>query len=284
MTTLDAQLIREALGPRAAACLERFEAFAEIDSTNTFLKNEAPPERGNIHVAVADHQTAGRGRRERAWVSAPGDSVCLSMSYAFRRPPKNLPAVTLAIGVGVAQALKALGVDAIGLKWPNDLMVGDRKLGGILTETQFRGPEDVSVVTGIGLNVSPAEKIAAGSRSGDKAAKKTDDMPGDADWAPAAIGLASVLPEVPPREALAGALISAMFDAFVAFDFEGIERFAEDFSRFDWLAGRQVEVDTPSGALSGIAKGIDETGALLVEREGDVEKIVSGTVLSVGPA
>lgn len=271
MTTLDATLIRESLGPRAAACLERFEAFAEIDSTNTFLKNEAPPAHGNIHVAIADHQTAGRGRRERHWVSAPGDSLCLSMCYAFRRPPDNLPAVTLAIGVGVAQALKTIGVDGIGLKWPNDLMVGDRKLGGILTETQFRGAEEVSVVTGIGLNVARVEKIAADSKSG------TSDHP---DWAPRAIGLASVLPEVPQREVLAGALISAMFDTFVAYDFEGIERFVEEFGEFDWLANKRVEVEGPSGTIEGIAKGIDAAGALLVEDESEVQKIISGSVLS----
>jgi BirA family biotin operon repressor/biotin-[acetyl-CoA-carboxylase] ligase len=264
MAQLDAALIRRTLADPAKSRLERFEVFEEIDSTSTFLKNQAAPSGGRIHVALADHQTDGRGRGERQWLSAPGESLCLSMSYAFERPPALLPAVTLALGVGIARLLRAIGVDAIGLKWPNDLLVGDGKLGGILTETQVRDRNAISVVAGVGINVGRPEAFAGEI---------------DSTWAQAPAGLSSALREPPGREALAAMLIDAMLETFIHYDAQGFERFHADFESLDWLAGKRVIVDGANGNLSGVATGIDSTGALLVDSNGAQLKVISGSIL-----
>ena len=109
MTELDAATIRQSLS--AAANLEHIEVFARIDSTNTYLMDQPAPMPGHFRVAIADHQTAGRGRRDRSWISEPGKSLCLSLSYRFVETPPDLPALTLALGVGVAECLTGIGQD-----------------------------------------------------------------------------------------------------------------------------------------------------------------------------
>ena len=135
MTNLDADAILGGLGEFASHRIEEFETFAEIESTNSYLLQQPAPSPGRVRVALTDNQTAGRGRHGRTWQSPPGSGLCLSMGYTFARQPSNLPALTLAIGLGVTEALSEVGVHGVLLKWPNDLMADDGKLGGILTET-----------------------------------------------------------------------------------------------------------------------------------------------------
>ncbi|MDH3748848.1 MAG: biotin--[acetyl-CoA-carboxylase] ligase [Gammaproteobacteria bacterium] len=263
MTRLDAELIRQSLESQTTNVLDRFEVFAEIESTNTWLANQPPPPAGHVSVALAEHQTAGRGRLQRKWISAPGSSLCLSVGYLFRRAPANLPPLTLALGVGSVRALTGLAVQNLRVKWPNDLLVGDDKLGGILTETQVCNNGNVSVVAGIGINIGPPDTIAGSVES---------------DWSHSAIGLCSTMAVPPSREGLAAALIDAALDTFTSYDEHGFKLFERDFNAIDWLAGQAVVVETPIGDVAGIATGIDESGALLVDGEAGRQTIVSGSI------
>src|SRR5438874_613698 len=116
-------------------------------STNAVLLAEGKPD----VLLVAEEQTAGRGRRGRRWYSAPGAGVTFSLSAAIRRPAREFAGLSLVAGVGAARALRALGVAQAALKWPNDLVVGGAKLGGILVETRSHGRATHAVI-GIGLN------------------------------------------------------------------------------------------------------------------------------------
>src|SRR6185436_1188314 len=108
-------------------------------------------------LLAAEHQTAGRGRRGRRWRSAPGDGITFSLARTVRRPLREIAAVSLVAGVATARALRGLGA-GVSLKWPNDLVVGPAKLGGILVET--KGSQGaVLVVIGIGINVHGAPKL-----------------------------------------------------------------------------------------------------------------------------
>lgn len=263
MTSLDAELIRRTLESHTTTRLNRFEAFAEIDSTSTWLMNQPHPPPGHVSVALAEHQTNGRGRRHRQWISAPGCSLCLSVGYTFRRAPKNLPALTLALGISVAKALTGLGAENLSLKWPNDLLIGDAKLGGILTETQFRDCDDISVVAGIGINIDLPDTIASRVEPG---------------WAYGVTELRSAMATAPSREQLAAAMSRALFDAFVDYDEHGFDYFKEDFVAVDWLLGKHVVVETASGDIAGIAASIDSFGALLVDNDDGTQKIVSGSI------
>jgi BirA family biotin operon repressor/biotin-[acetyl-CoA-carboxylase] ligase len=153
MSRLDAEAIRASLGDHVLRRLERIEAFAAIESTNSYLMQEDPPAPGGFHVALTDNQTAGRGRHGRTWQSPPGAGLCLSVAYTFAAQPRNLSALTLAVGLGLIDALDRLGIGGIALKWPNDLIARDSNLGGILTESQALGGESGRVVSGVGRNV-----------------------------------------------------------------------------------------------------------------------------------
>ena len=263
MTNLDAARIRGLLSGDIAERLDALDVFTEIDSTNTYLQGRSSPRAGRCSIALADHQTDGRGRRKRRWISAPGSGLCLSLKYSFHTVPANLPALTIALGVDVVRCLDRLGQSGVQLKWPNDLLIGDSKLGGILTETQSRDGQALSVIAGIGINIDVPEVTGNALQS---------------EWAHRPTGLAATMKEPPTRERLAAAIMHALFDTMVVYDESGFDTFRTDFIAADWLSGKHVVVDTSAGDISGLASGIDDTGALRIQTDHGPTTIVSGSI------
>jgi BirA family transcriptional regulator, biotin operon repressor / biotin---[acetyl-CoA-carboxylase] ligase len=268
MTTLDETALRALLDACMITDVEKLEVFRELDSTNSFLRDSTAPARGAFRVALADHQTAGRGRNENRWLSAPGRSLCLSLAHTFRRTPRDIPPLTLALGIGAADVLESCGVPDVMLKWPNDLMAGDAKLGGILTEAQHPRRGEAMIVAGIGLNVDLPEEF------GDVA---------DPAYA-TAVDLHSLLAEPPSRETLAVALILGWRRIFREYETAGFEAFEERYARLDWLQGKRIVVATAEERVEGLAAGVSGAGALLVETESGTVPVVSGSILAVGAA
>ena len=267
MTGLDAAKIRQSLMKHSAAYLDRIEVFSRIDSTNTYLKDQAAPPPGRFRIAIAEHQTAGRGRHDRQWISSPGGSLCLSLSYRFQQVPADLSALTLALGIGVADALSKIGVSWIQLKWPNDLLVGNAKLGGILTETLIRGDSDVMVIAGICLNIELDSTLLKA------------DLP---EWASSTTCLTSIMLDPPSREYLSEIVIEALMLACRTFAMSGFRSFAGQFPAYDWLVGRTIAVETPEGLVKGTAAGITDDGALLIDTDTGTRRIHAGSVKQVG--
>lgn len=268
MTSLDAQVIRQSLGAAAADRLAGFDVLAEIDSTNSYLMRSPGPAPGDACVAVTDNQTNGRGRHGRTWISPPGSGLCLSVAYSFAQQPSNLPALTLAVGIGIISALEDLGVHGVQLKWPNDLVADDRKLGGILTETQSQARGAIKVVTGLGLNLNLPDEVHIGKET-DSALRAVD---------------LSRITDCPPRsDALVGALIDAMWSTFISYEATGFDGFVDKWSARDWLFGRAVTVDLPAQRVAGVGAGIAADGALLLDTgAGKCTRITSGSVLMAG--
>lgn len=269
MSSLEARTIRSSLGEFALQRLERLEAFAAVESTNSYLMQDTPPRPGGFHVAVTDNQTAGRGRHGRTWQSPPGSGLCLSVGYTFASVPNDLPALTLAVGLGLIDALEQFGLQGIALKWPNDLVADNRKLGGILTESRTLPGESVHVVTGVGLNVA---------------------LPADFDLGAAAaraqpvVDLAGLAADLPAANAIAARLIDGLCGVFVAYESRGFGPYASRWSERDWLRGRELTIDTPRQPVRGVAAGIAEDGALLVEvDDGSTHRVTSGTVVLADP-
>jgi BirA family biotin operon repressor/biotin-[acetyl-CoA-carboxylase] ligase len=263
MGKIDAAAIQQSLSDASASSLDLLEAFAEIDSTNSYLLREPPPLPGRHRVAIAGHQTAGRGRHDREWLSAHHGSLCLSIAYTFIETPDNLPALTLASGVGIVNALGQFSIDGVGLKWPNDIVLCEGKLGGILTETRSSGGTGVTVVVGIGLNIDLPEALSSNTAS---------------TWAHRAIDLKSVMASPPAREALSVAIIDKLFRVLSTYASKGFDAFASDWAQLDWLQGRAISVDGPDGAISGIADGVDADGALRVRTAKGTQRINSGSI------
>jgi len=268
MSRLDPAAVRRVLTEPTKTKLDLLEAFTSIASTNTYLLSQKAPAPGRFRVAVADHQTSGRGRHSRRWASPPGSGLYLSLAYTFAKVPERLPALTLALGVGVAAALSVLGIGGVQLKWPNDIIANDGKLGGILTEAQSGAGTGVTVVTGVGLNVKlPAQ----------------GDIGADAGWSQRAVDLRSVADELPAGDVLAGTVVEHVFGACVRFEALGFADFVDDWTRLDWLRGREVTVDITDRRAVGIAAGLDADGALLVDQGGEAVRVISGSIVSVGP-
>ncbi len=265
MAGLDAQRIRRALNAVAGEVAIPIEVFPEIASTNSYLMQQPGPETGQFRVAVTDNQTAGRGRQGKTWQSPPGSGLCLSMAYTFGRQPEHLSALTLALGIDMIETLAGQGITGLKLKWPNDLVANDGKLGGILTEAHVRAQDAVTVVTGVGLNVDLADGL---------------DLEDEAGGVLRVVDLKSLANEIPPTEHLAGILINGLQQTFVAFKDAGFEAFAGRWADYDWLRGREISVATARTELSGTGAGIADDGALLLATRGaGTQRVTSGTVI-----
>lgn len=259
LETFDADAILQALPHATRIRIGALDVRDSIDSTQAELlrRGRAQPD---ASVLLADQQTAGRGRRGRTWISPPGANLYLSM---FRRVSGGVRAqagLSLALGVASAEALHAAGIDAVRLKWPNDLLAHGRKLGGLLVETTGEGD---AVIAGIGVNVAmPLE-----------AASEIDQV-----WIDlATLGVAA------SRTRLAAAIVDAWMHAFDAFARDGFAAFTHQWNALDAFADAPVRIATAHGDRCGIARGIAANGALRVEIDGVIETFVSGDV-SLRPA
>jgi BirA family transcriptional regulator, biotin operon repressor / biotin---[acetyl-CoA-carboxylase] ligase len=260
---LAADSVRAALHPAVAARLAKVEVFTELASTNRHLLATPPPV-GALNVCIAEYQTAGRGRRGRSWTVPLGGGICLSAGWQFAGLPADLAALTLAVGVVVRRVLQRVAGLEIALKWPNDLVFDERKLGGILLELAAEGHGGAHVVAGIGLNVALPSKL----------------LPSLSDWPRGAIDLKTALGrEPPPRAALAGALVGELAELFAGYPQQGFAAYRTEWCAADYLRGRSVRLDDAARPFSGTAVGIDADGALLVETaSGQRRRVVAGDV------
>jgi BirA family biotin operon repressor/biotin-[acetyl-CoA-carboxylase] ligase len=247
----------------ARSSLDALEWFAELESTSSWLKQQASPPRGRFRAVIAEHQTAGRGRNEKIWLSPRSSGLCLSVSYTFGDMPCNLPALALAIGAGLAAALEKLGARDVALKWPNDLIVAGGKLGGILTEVRSAGAGGQTAVVGVGINVDLPHSIRYAASTS---------------WASRISDLAGCMDDVPDRAELAAVIIASLIDSMRRFESEGLAAFRSSWQENDWLLGKTVSVQQASGHITGVAGGIDDDGALLVKTDAGTERVISGSV------
>lgn len=259
---LTAEGVIAALSPATAVALRTGECLWSTTSTNSVLLDADPPPPGRFDFLTAELQTAGRGRRGRRWLAPPGGAVCLSWSWSFDRLPPQAGALSLAVGVGVLRALRRVGYSSVALKWPNDLLAGGAKLGGILIELRSEGTAPVRVVAGLGLNVA----LGAALRS-DILAAGND-----------ATDLASLDRPVPPRELLVGALLDAGVEALQSFGRDGFAPFVAEFRAADALRGLPLRVTDGVRERSGTGAGIDADGRLLLQDAGRVEAVLAGDV------
>jgi BirA family biotin operon repressor/biotin-[acetyl-CoA-carboxylase] ligase len=253
---LEADLVRGALPPDLRARLA-VRVLAGTDSTNTQLMAADPAD--DPQALLAEHQSAGRGRHGRSWHSPFGTNLYVSLAWAFPQWPAALTALPLATGVATAEALAELELSTLRLKWPNDLWCGDAKLGGILIEQRGEAGGACRVVIGLGLNV--AMRSATTAHIG-------------APWTT----LAEQLGKAPSRNALAGRILARWAAMLERFARDGFAPFEPGFRALDLLRNRAVQLALPDGELGGIARGVDETGALLVDTGDTRRRILSGDV------
>jgi len=245
---LDRDAIFIALTAAARTDIASLDIAWSIDSTNCALLREQTPRNGAA-VLLAERQTAGRGRRGRAWTSPLAANLYLSVARYFSGDLTRLGGLSLVAGVALAEALHALGYGETRLKWPNDVLVGARKLGGVLIEGGGEHAGPVRAVIGIGLNVRMPQTGAV-----------IDQPDIDQPW----IDLAATGTRPPSRNALAATVLSHLLPALEIFDRDGLAPFLPRYAALDGLAGHGVVVQAGDGEHIGHALGIADDGALRV--------------------
>ena len=244
------------LGAEARAELAAFLHVAEVASTQDLAFAQPLPARG-VTVVLADRQAAARGRRGRRWQADAGGDVeralCVSLLRRFDLPPRALAALGPAVGVAVARSLRGLGAD-VRVKWPNDLVCGDAKLGGLLIEARGH-----AVAIGLGLNLA------------------LDALPGvEQPWT----DLRRAGVAAPVRAGVLGAVLDSLLPALVLFEREGIAAFAGPWAALDALKGRPVRVLLDDRVVEGEALGLADDGGLRV-RHADGERVHHAGEVSV---
>lgn len=237
------------------------EWIVECDSTNRVLMETAPRDDGRMQVLVADRQHAGRGRRGRQWESWPGGSLTFSLRRRFAAGAPVPAGLSLVAGLAVARALDALGVPGIALKWPNDILHGDAKLGGILVELQASRARaaSMSAVIGIGLNLRLPPNAAI------------RDQPGVTD-------LAALLAAAPAPATVLAAVLAELHALLARYEKAGFPALRDAWQARNAHAGRTVQIRSETDAFAGECIGVDDDGALLVRAGEHTRRVLAGDV------
>jgi BirA family biotin operon repressor/biotin-[acetyl-CoA-carboxylase] ligase len=237
--------------------------FKEVDSTNDVAKYLAEDGADEGTIVIAEIQNRGKGRRGKTWISPPG-GVWMSIILRPDIPPFNAPQLTLVTGVAVAETLKKECNLDVGIKWPNDILIGDKKVCGILTEVNASIEKINYIVVGIGIDMNVDVPL----------------FPPDLQK-----GATSLKNELDTE--INGAILVQKF----LLEFENIYnefkegKFPEILKEWRSLSktiGKNVEVRTRGKTVRGEAVGINKEGILILELEdGSLEKIISGECLHI---
>lgn len=236
----------------------QIEIFRTLDSTNKYVRERAEQSDYSGSVVLAERQTSGRGRRGKTWVSPFAANIYMSILWDFEQGAKALEGLSLGIGVAVRRALVELGIKNVSLKWPNDIYVSDKKLGGILLEMIGDPAGQCSVIIGVGINVSMPEATATNI---------------DQPWT----DIRTESTQQISRNLLAAVLIDNIFAVLDDFESVGFAGYRDEWQVADAFKGQQGTVSTPRDSISGTVVGVDNNGAVQLRlADGQVQSFIGG--------
>ena len=237
--------------------------FDTIASTNDWSLAEIKNDRALPFVCIAEHQSKGRGRRGRHWLSPPGANIYMSIAWSFALSADKLGLLSLAQGVAVLNALNQININNAWLKWPNDVLINDQKIAGILVETSGLGSNACRAVIGIGLNYAMPENMAVES---------------DMRWTDVAHSVSDGLPD---RNVMVTVLLNEVLHMCRRYQQKATAIFADIKDELDAITGREVCVHTENGdQFTGNVLGISQAGELRVLVNGQ-ERIFNSADVSL---
>ena len=257
---LDESVISKALPTEIRRRVSSVEVLSSVESTSELMLDRLRSG-AQIHAAFvfAEQQTKGRGRRGRHWISPFGRNIYVSFGWQFDNGISELAGLSLVMGVAVARALRQIGVLGVRLKWPNDLMINNAKLGGILIDIDGDCGGQILTVVGIGINFSMPPEF------GQEIDQAWTDV----------IANCSVDAS---RNVFAAQLIESCVAALEEFRRNRFSHFRAEWDECDALRGENVEVIYANGLLQGVACGVDDDGALLLKKGDRVSPVSAGEV------
>jgi BirA family biotin operon repressor/biotin-[acetyl-CoA-carboxylase] ligase len=257
---LDPNLIRGGLDADIANRLSNVTVLQQVDSTNNWLQTRQSESGIHGHVCAAEAQSEGRGRRGNDWVASPYRNVMFSIGWEFAAWPESVTGLGLAASVAVVRALDRLSVTGVGIKWPNDVMFGGAKLGGILIDVNGESAGSCITVVGIGINVCLEESDVG-----------LIDQP--------YTDLNTITGTVTDRNQLIAVCSSEITRMLGRFGELGFQAFRSEWERMHVYTGRRVRLVGHRGEVCGLVSGASEFGALLVvDDNGHTHRFLSGDV------
>lgn len=234
------------------------DVLPSCESTSALLQERAERGAPSGSVVVAENQTAGKGSRGRSWTMRPGSGLAFSVLWHFQRELGQLAGLSLAVGAAVARALNALGAQGVSLKWPNDILGNDAKLGGILIDLQ-ETPTCSFAVIGVGINLHVPDAIEF------------------SDLALPPTALDALLSPLPDARDVFAALLVELAKTLDVFSAHGFAPLRDEWQKLNAWQGRAVRLLNGSRLeKEGVCVGADDDGALLIRTPGGVERCVSG--------
>lgn len=232
-----------------ASSPKKIHYYKQIDSTNNALKKMAENGAPEGTVVIAEEQTLGRGRLGRLWLSPFGKGICLSILLKPPLQPQDSPLFTLLAAVAVVKSIQHnLPHISVGIKWPNDLLINNRKVCGILTELKAEADLLHYLVMGIGLNANLREEDFAGELKNIATSLYLENNR-----------------RIVSRQKLTRSLLQEMENSYLRYVNNGPETVISEWKKFNITLGKNVTINTIQGHFTGCALAIDSDGALIVE-------------------
>jgi len=231
--------------------------FDEIASTNGFMLSHTT-ELKNGDVCVAEYQSAGRGRRGRTWVSPYGHHLYFSLFWTFPQGMAQAMGLSLVVACTLVEVLKSFGVENIGVKWPNDIYLDNKKLAGILIEMSGQADSQCQLIIGVGVNMAMSEEQGKGI---------------DQPWSDL-----SDLVDMPDKTALVIELQKQLKRDIQLFEREGLAAFKARWQAADLFFGREIRLLMADNFVDGICRGVDEQGAVLLETADGMQAFIGGEI------
>lgn len=249
---LDKSLVKKNLTYTSKFLPNKIEILGSITSTSDYLKELLIDSPNEIVICLAEHQSAGRGRFGRAWYSPFGTNIYLSCRWCVAKDVSQLNGLSLVAALSVINALKEFKIkDGLSIKWPNDILWKEKKLGGILTEINAESYGLTQIIIGIGLNVNMS------STAKDKI---------DHSWT----SLNQITSGYHDRNKIAGLLIGHLMQSLEKFNEIGFASFDNQWKKYDYLLNKKINIAINKNNIKGIAQGVNEQGHLLLRTDSGV--------------
>jgi len=262
LSLLDHYQIKTSLDLSLIPSIGKLKILLSTESTNDVIKKMLSTESSKVNICLSEHQTNGRGRRGKEWVSPFGKNIYFSMNYPAKLEHLKTGSISLWVGLGLISVLQQLSVNKLSLKWPNDIYYEDKKLAGILMESQIENSKNVNLIIGVGINVDMAEFDAKCI---------------DQSW----IDLRRIFgvnDSIPNRNQIVGMLINTLFETLESYELSGFRDIVTKWRELDYLYKKEVEVNIADSKIVGIADGINHNGELIVLVDGKPQSFCSGDV------
>ncbi|EJD6509867.1 bifunctional biotin--[acetyl-CoA-carboxylase] ligase/biotin operon repressor BirA [Providencia rettgeri] len=232
-----------------------------INSTNQYMLERIPSLKSG-DTCLAEYQSAGRGRRGRQWVSPFGCNLYLSMYWKLDQGPAAAIGLSLVVGIVIAETLNKISQEKVKVKWPNDLYMNDKKLAGILVELTGKTGDAAHIIIGIGINIGMNKNNIESSNTITQEWSSLRDEVEDIE-----------------RNELSVNIIKALRESLVIFENEGLKPFLDRWFKLDNFLNRGVKLLIGNDIITGVERGINEQGALLLQKNnGEIIPYIGGEI------